>query len=179
MAEASVDLTVPAGTSGLKGHLGTKGSIRFRLTLLILALAVPMITLGLAAVLFLADIAARGQRQQLQYSARATLIALDAHLTRHIAIARALVASPALLDDDLTAFRLEAKRAFPDISDTWLIVSDPSGRQLMNLTTSEGTDLPMRNASAIANQTESFQTNTKEDLGRVPRRGQRAVDRHG
>ena len=165
MAEASVNLTVPPETNGLKRHLGTKGSIRFRLTLLILALAVPMIILGLAAVLFLADIAARGQRQQLQYSARATLIALDAHLTRHIAVARALVASPALLDDDLTAFRLEATRAFPDISDTWLIVSDPSGRQLMNLTTSDGKDLPMRNASAIANQTDSFQTNTRKISG--------------
>src|SRR2546430_14846735 len=57
---------------------------------------------------------------------------------------RPLAKSPSLLQDDLTAFWREAERAFPDISETWLVVIDAGGQQVLNLLSPRGEALPRR-----------------------------------
>src|SRR6185503_16305853 len=88
------------------------------------------------------------QMRSLQYTARTIVTAVDAQLTAHIAVGRALAASPALLTDDLAAFRIEAERALPDRRREWLVVHDVSGQQLMNLLRPPGEPLPMRGSRA-------------------------------
>jgi two-component sensor histidine kinase len=119
-------------------------SIRRRLLLLVAALAVPMNLLVVAALVQLADREREAQQRNLQYTARAIVSATDAALMAHIAIGRALAQSPALLADDLAAFRVEAERALPDRHSEWLVVSDLSGQQLMNLLRPDDSKLPVR-----------------------------------
>ena len=117
-----------------------RGSIRQRLLLLVAALAVPMNVLVVVALVQLADQERTTHLRNLQYTARAIVSAIDAQLLTHITVGRALAASPALLDDDLAAFRAEAERVNPVL----MVVSDIDGQQLMNTRRPPGEKLPMR-----------------------------------
>lgn len=124
--------------------------------MVVLAVALPMALLT-AGVIWRLDRQARDtQRQSLDYAARSISGALDAHLARHIALGRFLAMSPALLADDLTAFRQEAERAFPDIAETWVVVADKEGRQILNLRAPPGQPLPQRHPEAIRTQERAF-----------------------
>ncbi len=124
--------------------------------MVVLAVALPMALLT-AGVIWRLDRQARDtQRQSLDYAARSISGALDAHFARHIALGRFLAMSPALLADDLTAFRQEAERAFPDVSETWVVVADKEGRQILNLRSPPGQPLPLRHPEAIRTQERAF-----------------------
>ena len=73
--------------------------------------------------------------------------AVDAILGKQVAVAQSLATSPALQADDLTTFRQEAQRAAPGLSGGWIVVSDSSGQQLMNLARPAGEPLPRRTAA--------------------------------
>ena len=87
-----------------------------------------------------------------------------------MALAEALSRSPALLDDNLDAFEAEARRAFPAGADTWVLVSDVDGQQLLNTFAQPGQPLPRRNPLAIAAQRRAFSTRSIviSDLFRSP-----------
>jgi hypothetical protein len=78
------------------------------------ALAIPMNLLVGATIVMLALDERYAQKLNLQYTARAIVSATDAMLMGYIGIGRTLAASPGLLEDDLSSFRMEAGRAFPD-----------------------------------------------------------------
>jgi PAS domain S-box-containing protein len=136
--------------------LGPRGSpwrssewgIGFRLALLVILLAAPLNVLAVAALYHLATISDGAHRASLQYTARSLAAAVDAQLARHIALGQALASSPALLGEDLSAFDVEARRAFGDIDDAWVLVADRDGRQLMNLAARQS-PIPPRDPDAL------------------------------
>jgi hypothetical protein len=62
-----------------------------------------------------------------------------------------LAHSPALLDDKLDDFEAEARREFPQ-GDTWVLVADVNGQQLINTLAQPGAPLPRRNPPAFEAQ---------------------------
>lgn len=117
--------------------------------LVALAVAIPFLLLSAGIVWQLADNERENRRDAILYSSRTLLNAVDALLSKHIAIAQTLATSPALQVDDLEAFRKEAERALPALSGGWIVLSDESGQQLVNLIRPAGTPLPRRNPIAI------------------------------
>ena len=132
--------------------------ISTRLILLVLALALPLNLVILSTIWTLARSAQEVQRSSLLYAGRLVARAVDAQLDRHRVLAVGLASSPALLDDDLTAFAAEARRVLSGVEDAWVIVADLEGQQILNLLAKPGQALPRRNAAAIATQEEAFAT---------------------
>lgn len=103
-----------------------------------------------------------GQREaskaSLLYASRSLRGAVEAELDRYRVIAEMLARSPALVAGDLETFHTEAERAFPLGSDSWILVSDVDGRQLINQLRPPGVALPKRAAAAIAAQRRAFST---------------------
>jgi two-component sensor histidine kinase len=145
-------------------------SIRQRLLLLVAAIAVPMNLLVIASIVVLANGERNAQARNLQYTARTIMSAIDSQLTTYIAIGRALAASPLLREDDLGPFRAEAERAFPDLTNNWLIVSDSVGQQIMNLKRPIGLPLPRRMIEGREVQRRAFETRAMQisDVVRGP-----------
>ena len=92
-----------------------------------LALAVPLNLVNLAVVWHLAGASSQAQRTGLLYTARSIALAADAELGKYMALALALSRSPALLDDSLSAFEAEARRAFASVDDATVLVADTKG----------------------------------------------------
>jgi hypothetical protein len=134
-------------------------TLRTRLAVLVLALAVPLNLLILGAILQLARSADEAQRRTLLYTARAIAGSVDVLVSKNISLGQALANSPALLRDDLPAFRAEALRAFPPAtSDARLLVADLEGRQIFNTAQKSGQTLPPRNPRAVALQRRALET---------------------
>ena len=126
-------------------------SISARLILLVLALALPL-NLVIAGVIWgLVSRADDAQRTSLLYVARSIAAGVDAELGKFIALAESLAHSPALLDDNLDDFEAEARREFPQ-GDTWVLVGDVNGQQLINTLAQPGAPLPRRNPPAFEAQ---------------------------
>src|SRR6266436_198775 len=107
-------------------------TIAARLIAIVVALAVPLNLVVIAVIWNLDSTADEAQRASLLYSARSVAAAVDAELSKYIALAQALSRSPALLEDDLDAFDAEARRAFASMTDASFLVADPDGQQLIN-----------------------------------------------
>jgi PAS domain S-box-containing protein len=134
-------------------------TIQHRIAAAVLVTALPLTLLLAAAIWHMALESTDAQRQGLLYSARALAAAVDARIDKHTTLGRALATSPALLDNDLSAFETDARRTMADVKDTWLVVADLEGQQLVNTLTPRGTPLPRRNAAAIAAQQKAFEQN--------------------
>jgi signal transduction histidine kinase/ActR/RegA family two-component response regulator len=145
-------------------------SISARLILLVLALALPLNLVVGGVIWNLVTRANEVQRASLLYAARSIAAGVDAELGKYVALAEALSRSPALFDDDLNAFEAEARRAFPAGAETWVLVSDVDGQQLLNTFAQPGQPLPRRNPLAIAAQRRAFSTRSIviSDLFRSP-----------
>ena len=135
-----------------------------------LALALPLNLVVVGVIWDLVSRANEVQRASLLYAARSIAAGVDAELSKYVALAEALSRSPALLDDNLDAFEAEARRAFPAGADTWVLVSDVDGQQLLNTFAQPGQPLPRRNPLAIAAQRRAFSTRSIviSDLFRSP-----------
>jgi PAS domain S-box-containing protein len=134
-------------------------TLRTRLAALVLALAVPLNLLVVGAILQLARSADEAQRRGLLYTARAIAGSVDVLISKNISLGQALANSPALLRDNLPAFRAEALRAFsPATSDAWLLVADLEGRQIFNTAQRPDQILPARNPRAVALQRRALET---------------------
>ena len=133
-------------------------SISARLILLVLGLALPLNLIIVGVIWDLVNRANEVQRTSLLYAARSIAAGVDAEFGRYIALAEALSRSPALLDDNLNAFEAEARRAIPAGVDTWVLVSELDGQQLVNTIAQPGQVLPRRNPIAIAAMDRAFST---------------------
>jgi PAS domain S-box-containing protein len=138
----------------------SRWTIAARIAAIVLALALPLNLVILAVVWHLAGASSEAQRTSLLYTARSIARAADAELGKYMALALALSRSPALLDDDLSGFGVEARRAFASIDDALVLVADPDGRQLMNTARQPGQPLPLRHPDAIAAQKRALETGT-------------------
>jgi signal transduction histidine kinase/ActR/RegA family two-component response regulator len=98
------------------------------------------------------------QRASLLYSARSIAAGVDAEIGKHLALAQSLARSPDLLDDNLDAFEVEARRQFPAGGDVWVLVADVNGQQLMNTLVAPGQPLPQRNTTGIEAQQRALAT---------------------
>lgn len=133
-------------------------NIARRLTLIVLAVAIPMLLLSGLIVLQLADNQREAQRNSIMYVSRAILSAADAQVGRYIAIAQALAASSALQQDDFAAFREEAERALPGLPGAWVVLVDTRGHQLVNTLLPASQPLPRANAQRLADETRAFES---------------------
>ncbi len=110
-----------------------QGSIRARLFVLVLVLALPLQLLIVGAVWQMARLARDAQYSGISYMAQTIRNGLDAHLQRYITVGEGLAKSPAIFADNMTEFRREAERFFPDTSEAWVLVADEHAYRLMNL----------------------------------------------
>ena len=133
-------------------------SIRRRIAVLVLALLLPMNALVAASIVKLANLSGEAEYTHLRYTASVMASSLEARLARYLAVARALGASPALLEDDLSEFRRQAAAAFPDTSDAWPLIATPDGQEIMNLRVLP--PLPRRSPQGFAAQTHAFEQGT-------------------
>jgi two-component sensor histidine kinase len=133
-------------------------SIRGRMIVVVLAVAIPMVLLSAVMVGRLAESERQSRRDALIYSARSIATSVDAQIERFRSIAMVLALSPSLRNDDLATFRREAEQMRPTLSGAWLIVADPAGQQLINLQMSEDASLPPRSARAMEVQNQAFKT---------------------
>jgi two-component sensor histidine kinase len=126
--------------------------------LIALAVALPFLLLSAGIVWHLAENERETRREAILFSTRALMNTVDAMLGRHIAVAQMLSASPALMTDDLAAFRAEAERALPALSGGWVVVSDEDGQQMLNILRPPGEPLPKRSARSMEIQRRALQT---------------------
>ena len=110
-------------------------SLRFRLSVLTAALAAVFLAVSLALALSVRAVQRQAAKKQLVATARALSLAVDGRVLAGQALLRALATSDPLRRFDMEAFDAKARElaAGPD---TWFVMYDPSGRQLIN------TDLP-------------------------------------
>jgi len=136
----------------------TGWTIAARLAAIVLTLAVPLNLVIVAVIWHLAHASSEAQRTSLLYTARSIARAADAELGKHMALALALSRSPALLEEDIGPFGVEARRAFEAIEDAAVLVADAEGRELINTASQPGQPLPFRHPEAIAAQKRAFET---------------------
>src|SRR3954468_4379855 len=117
-------------------------SIRHRLMLLALAVALPFVLLTGGIVWQLANNERETRREAILFSTRTLMNAVDTILSKQIAVAQMLATSPALQADDLATFRQEASRAMLGLSGGWIVLADESGQQLLNLAPAATQPLP-------------------------------------
>ena len=150
-------------------HSAASGwSVRQRLILLALAVAVPFMLLTAGIIRQLAESEREARRQSIIFSARALMNATDALIAKHIAIAQTLAASPALQIEDYAGFRREAARALPALEGAWVVLADDGGQQLVNLLRPTDADLPRRHADALAVQRHARETGRPQVSGVFP-----------
>ena len=133
-------------------------TIGARLALIVIGLALPLNLLGVSVVERVVNAGNEAQRASLLYAARSVASGLDAQLDRYIVLAKFLASSPHLLDGDLREFETEARRAFTDVSNSWLLVADPEGRQIMNTDPKARQPLPLRSPLVIATEQRALKT---------------------
>jgi len=135
-------------------------SIRGRMIIVVLAVAIPMALLSAVMVGRLAQSERQSRRDALIYSAQSIATSVDAQIERFRSIGMVLALAPSLLKDDLEAFRGEAEQARSTLSGAWLIVADPAGQELINIEVPAETPLPRRSAEAMEFQDRAFKTGT-------------------
>src|SRR4029079_15835895 len=117
-------------------------SIRHRLMLLALAVALPFILLTAGILWQLANNERETRREAILFSTRTLMNAVDTVLSKQIAVAQMLATSPALAAYDLPPFRDEPSRAMSGLSGGWIVVADEGGQQLINLAPTATEPLP-------------------------------------
>jgi PAS domain S-box-containing protein len=133
-------------------------SIRRRLTLVALAVAIPMLVLLATVVWQLGAREREGRLQAILYSSRGVMSAVDAQLARYVTIAQTLAASPSLQDGTLAAFRHEAERALPGLAGSWVALADARGQQVVNTLVPASQPLPQVAPSVLADEIKAFET---------------------
>ena len=126
--------------------------------LLALAVALPFMLLTAGIVWQLADNQRETRREAILFSTRTLMNAVDTILSKQIAVAQMIATSPAFDADDLEAFRMEAERTAKGLSGGWLVLSDQSGQQLMNLRLPADAPLPRRDQTGLALQKRAIET---------------------
>jgi two-component sensor histidine kinase len=118
--------------------------------LLTLAVALPFILLASGIVWQLANNERETRREAILFSTRTLMNAVDAIVSKQLALAQMLATSPALQNNDFEAFRQEAQRAATGLSGGWIVLSNWDGRELINLKRPADEPLPQRTPAEIA-----------------------------
>lgn len=133
-------------------------SIKGRLLLLAGILFLPCVGLIAYVIVSMAQSADSSIRRGLSYAAQTISGAVDAELRRYIALAEVLAKSPDLSAADLSSFEAEARRVGAVSGEGWIIVSDASGRLLLNTIATPGKPLGERTPEGRRSQERAFQS---------------------
>ncbi|WP_374562213.1 ATP-binding protein [Ideonella sp.] len=121
-------------------------TIQARIQQLVLVCVVPGWLLLLAQSLLTYQRERDTEQARACSTARTLANALEAELDGHVVALQALATSPLLTSPtspaDLLAFREQAERALPHLGGETLVLTDPSGRQILNLLRPAGVALP-------------------------------------
>jgi PAS domain S-box-containing protein len=170
LAPSSAQLGVQLGSWGAVLRFSC-WSIKTRISVLMLALVLPVNLVIFGVIWHLAESAKEMQRTSLLYTARTVAAAVDAKLGEYVTLTQALARSPALLEASLDAFEAEARRAFLSTEDGWMIVADLEGQQLLNTAVLGHGHLPIRNSVSLEAQRQALGTGSaavsKVQFGRV------------
>jgi two-component sensor histidine kinase len=115
--------------------------------------ALPFVLLTAGIVWQLANNERETRREAILFSARTLMNAVDTVLSKQIAVGQMLATSPALQTDDMAAFRQEAERTAQGLGGGWIVLSDESGQQLVNLKLPVGAPLPVRQGVELGRRT--------------------------
>ena len=126
--------------------------------LLALAVALPFMLLTAGIVWQLAANERATRREAILFTTRTLMNAVDAILNKQVAVAQMLATSPAVQANDLAAFRQEAERTEPGLSGGWLVLSDQSGLELVDLSQPADAALPRLGADALTLQQRAIKT---------------------
>jgi signal transduction histidine kinase/ActR/RegA family two-component response regulator len=117
-------------------------SVRGRLLLFAVLVAAPL-GLAMAGLLGWSYLRERDSAEaQLMATARALSLAVDRQLGEAKAFVTALASAGALNSDDLSMFEMEARRAVAGM-DGWVVLTQASGREVLNTRAPRGTQLPI------------------------------------
>lgn len=124
------------------------GGIRRRIFLMAVVILVPLIGSSIILVAYFAQ--ARFQSEQIAMSAntQALAAAVDSQVKRHVAIGESLQAFWTTTDRNLERLYNIAKDAMDLVPESWLIVVDADGQQLLNTKAKFGDPLPKMTPSA-------------------------------
>ncbi len=112
--------------------ISTRGNtIRRQLLILAAVLIVPAALAGTILLAYAYSEERDASALQLQTTARALSIVVDRQLGQAEALLQALATAPSLIGGDFAAFDKQARQANA-ITDTWIVVRDENGRQLVN-----------------------------------------------
>jgi two-component sensor histidine kinase len=138
-----------ADKAKIRGDMTHGWSIRRRLMLVAIGVVLPFLILSAGIGWKLTSYERETRRDAIMLSVRALMKAVDAFLIKQIAIAETLAKSPALLADDMVAFRQDAERARPGMSGGWVVLSTAEGQQILNMVRPTGEKLPTRNPAMM------------------------------
>ena len=113
-----------------------------RLTFLVLAAVLPVLAFAAFMIVHNAQVQRIQYEDQLQDTARATMLAIDAEVSHEMAILTTLTHTGELRDRNWRAFYDLAKSAIADQPDARIGLYDPSGHVLLSTFVPFGTDLP-------------------------------------
>lgn len=105
--------------------------IRSRLLILVLAVLIPAFLAAAIGMVYVYSEAQQANRQGMREVAQALALVVDKEMAKREAILQTLATSTSLDAGDLQAFYAQARRVAPTI-DSAIILSDSSGRMLMN-----------------------------------------------
>jgi signal transduction histidine kinase len=125
------------GASVARGY-----SIRRQLLILAAVLIVPAALAGTILLAYAYSEERAASALQLQTTARALSIVVDRQLGQAEALLQALATAPALIAGDFETFDKQARLA-NSIPDSWIVVRDGAGRQLVNTRLPWGAPLPV------------------------------------
>lgn len=117
-------------------------TIRLRLILLVLIVALPTIGATLLVIERFADAQTKAQEQTLISATRALAAAIDAELKKYVTLGHALGTSNYLQTGDFVQFAIQAKNATSQLSGSWVVVANNDGQQLVNTLRPYGVSLP-------------------------------------
>jgi PAS domain S-box-containing protein len=135
-------------------------TVTARIAAITLSLAAPLNLAIITIIQNLSDTAAEAQRTSLLYTARSVAAAADAKLDRYMALAEALARSPAIVEDNLDAFEIEARRVLASSPHALVTVANPEGQELVNTARQPGQHLPLRSATGFASGKRAFETHS-------------------
>lgn len=126
--------------------------IRTYLTLTAAAVLVPVIIFAAAALNMLLNAERRAALRAVQETARSTALAVDRELAAAEARLRALATSHHLARGDMQSFYNQAK-SLSSGDESWIVLFDRNGQQLINTRTSFGAPLPVRSQPSVGLET--------------------------
>jgi PAS domain S-box-containing protein len=119
-------------------------SVRHYLTLLTVAVAIPLIGLAFYVSHRVATSEREATSAALLSNARSLAAAVDQEIDKHIAVATTLAHSRSLLNGDWPTFWQQARETVEDLPESSLTVVDPGGQVLVDTSMQAGTALPRR-----------------------------------